>query len=581
MVDDLSQEMAIRCPLNSSLFITAPPGYGKTYVLVERIRFIIPQISPPEKILCLTFSNAAAYEMKKRLRDNIKYHDSYVDICNYHTLAYNLLRLYGNYIGLKRSFSIVSEKKKDTFKSDYIRDNISASPRVLYNIRQEYGKWYSHKFLRKNVHYTCKYETEFLDLKSRMDDEFISDDCLDFDNLLLKATDLLRENEKIKNSLYHLYRYVLLDEFQDTNSVQYLFMKEITSNSKGEKRPIFGVGDKKQSIMKFQGATPENIDLMIGDYNCVHLSLENNHRTDSKAILGIAAKLRGDLVDFDPSNTCKMYICHSPDEENTRIISLIREYLQKDVPSDDICILFPQLNLSEKLCVELNKRSIEYFLIPDFKSEAIVNKYSSLFDYIDDAIADRFEGSSVSSFISGLIDRDFSGERNDEILRIIRVFSKQFDNGSYSSRKTWERLQEFKNSLMLDIDWISLVRSCSKGKVVLSTIHGVKGLQFQYVILFGIVNYRLPHSSLCSSCSDFGNPVDVDVSEALDLFYVGVSRATNEVSFIYSERDEHTNKFRKISCLFSNVRDHLEYVDNSNSTHSKEEKGILDLFCKL
>jgi DNA helicase-2/ATP-dependent DNA helicase PcrA len=125
--DDRSQQNAIYHPVDSSLFVTAPPGYGKTYVMSKRMEYLISKgcVKLPNKLLGLTFSNAAADEMKKRIMKSIPNCDKYIDIMNFHTFAYNVLRLYGNYLDIDRCFTLVNEKKKTEYKMEYYENNTS------------------------------------------------------------------------------------------------------------------------------------------------------------------------------------------------------------------------------------------------------------------------------------------------------------------------------------------------------------------------------------------------------------------------------------------------------------------------
>lgn len=153
MRDD-SQIKAIYFPVNSSVFVTAPPGHGKTYVMMKRIEYLISRniIKLPSKILALTFSNSAADEMKKRIKSNIPQCEKYVDIMTYHTFAYMLLRKYGNYVDINRAFTIINEKNKFEYINNYyntILFNTSSDHwGQEYKFRSEYNDWYNTKYLQ-------------------------------------------------------------------------------------------------------------------------------------------------------------------------------------------------------------------------------------------------------------------------------------------------------------------------------------------------------------------------------------------------------------------------------------------------
>ena len=101
----------------------------------------------------------------------------------------------------------------------------------------------------------------FYQLNEKIRTEFVNDENLTFDFLLFKSIELLKTKPNLKEIYHKKYSLIFADEFQDTNYLQYMFLKEIAISANSRKRPVFVVGDKKQAIMKFQGANPENIDL--------------------------------------------------------------------------------------------------------------------------------------------------------------------------------------------------------------------------------------------------------------------------------------------------------------------------------
>ena len=198
MDQDISQDNAIEFSVEESLFVTAPPGYGKTHVLTERIKFIISNgfIKPPQKILVLTFSNAAANEMIKRVSANISQSDNYIDIMNFHTFAYIILRNYGYLVGVSRNFTIIKESDEYEFKrSFFVEQGYINNKYDDYNWIKGYNGWFSQRVLA-NIEPTIKKsfydETLFNELKLKINDELITIDKLTFDYLLFKCLDLFK-----------------------------------------------------------------------------------------------------------------------------------------------------------------------------------------------------------------------------------------------------------------------------------------------------------------------------------------------------------------------------------------------------
>lgn len=132
----------------------------------------------------------------------------------------------------------------------------------------------------------------------------------------------------------------------------------------------------------------------------------------------------------------------------------------------------------------------------------------------------------------------------------------------------------------MEIDWANLVQTQIKNKVFLSTIHSQKGLQFPYIFMIGIVDFRLPHTTSCFPCGSYNKTEDVDLTEAEDLFYVGISRTIKEVIFFYSRQDEQNLvKKRKMSCLFAPIVEMMQFIDSDGKDYSIKDPRIQGLFC--
>lgn len=585
-MSDSSQQKAIYFPVNSSLFVTAPPGFGKTYVMTKRVEYLISKgcVKLPKKLLALTFSNAAANEMNNRLMKSNQNFEKYIDIMNFHTFSYNILRSYGNYIGLNRCFTLINEKIKKEFKVKYystsnIADIWNEESKFLY----DYNDWYNKKYLqgKKEDPRYFEYEAIFEDLRSSINKNNINRNHIDFDHLLFKAIELLQSNKDIKNIFFNKYSIILADEFQDTNYVQYKLFKEIAINSFGQKKNVYVMGDKKQAIMKFQGANPENIDLLIKDFNCGVIELKQNHRTDSKQILNITNKLRDSSFSALKAEHI-VYINETVEDEMSKIVENIYAFLKTNIKAHDICILFPQKKTSHPIKIKFEKEQIDYIDITDFKIDTIVEKYSKLIEEIEKYIENKYTKKSIKLIINELIIKYYSDQLNDIVLSTLKNFSIKFDKGYYSSIEVWKRLQEFYNHLQMEIDWTSLVRSDIKNKVYLSTIHGSKGLEFDYIFIVGLVNYRMPFFTSCMPCQDFNKPQRVDISEYEDLFYVGVSRAIKNIFFFFSKQDEQNlaQKNRKLSCVFSTILEPIKFIDSCNNEYNCHHEKVEPILCK-
>ena len=501
----------------------------------------------------------------------------------FHTLAYSILKTYGNYIQIDRDFSIVNEKTVKEFKTQYFRDYLRKqgiqNGDQVYGLIGEYDAWYKKKYIQLIDEYDPS-DHLFSDLKFKIDEKFICKDSLNFDNLLFKSLKLLEEFPQIRDAYYSKYEMVFVDEFQDTNFIQYLLLKKITYKSRTEKKSIFAVGDKKQAIMKFQGADPKNIDLLKSDFECDERELKINHRTDSQAILTITQKLRDFSLQIHPETKFKFYIFRIVDQESNKIIELVRQLTNADVKMHEICILCPQIKTIESLKSQFQKDKIPCFVLSDFKFESISSEYSKIFEEFSRLISEKYIHESVHGIFIRLARMHYRSKFDDPVLIQLEKFSLKFDTDEKKRIEVWKRIQEYTNFLQMEIDWTTLVQTQIKNKVFLSTIHGSKGLQFPYIFMIGIVDFRLPHTTICIPCRDFHKTQEVDLTEAEDLLYVGISRTINNVCFFYSKQDEQNLiRTRKLSCLFLPIVEMMQFIDTDGKEFTMKDPQIQQLFC--
>ena len=587
MTDDLSQKEILKLPIKSSVFVTAPPGFGKTYLMTERISLVLSKnvIRPPNKILALTFSNAAANELKDRVSARIREPEKCIDVMTFHTLAFFLLKVYGPLVGVKRNFLIVDENKINEFKKDFFQKylTLTNSPakddkNELFHLVQNYDDWYKNKFVQMRDE---KYPNPelFYQLKKKIQTEFINDENLTFDFLLFKAIELLKMKPDLKEIYYKKYPLIFADEFQDTNYLQYMFLKEITTSVDSRKRPVFVVGDKKQAIMKFQGANPENIEYLIEDFNCIKKELKKNHRTNSPLVLALTNKLRNP-IDVIPSDIkCKMYFHRTVKDEIERLVNVITELKCDGTQMQDICILVPQRSTATPIKNAFKERSIEFCMINEFKFDYISENYPKLLAEFEKRIRTKTNRASVSRVLSFALKKFYAESMDDDpVLKYLEKFAFKFDSIAYKSKEVWERIQQYYNFLQMEIDWVKLIKQECKNKILISSIHGAKGLEYPHVCMVGIVNYRLPHTSICGPCS-FDRVSNIDTSEGEDLLYVGISRATTDLSFFYSLEDEQTCKRRKISCVFTPILGAISFIDSQNNEYAYNNREIAPYIC--
>ena len=268
---------------NGPLLIVAGAGAGKTKTITHRILNLIKNGVAPEKILAVTFTNKAAKEMRERVMSEIKKYakgqDTAPFISTFHSLGVYIIKENARILGLTRYFTILDESDSTTMIKEALReiglDPKQYDPKKIGNIiSREKGK-FTHlaSYEEKANGHMDKIVAQVWNLYEK---KKAKENSLDFDDLLLKTTKLLKENEQIRKIYQEKWEYIHIDEYQDTNEVQYLMSRLLSENNKN----ICVVGDADQNIYSWRGANLKNILSFEKDYpNAKIILLEENYRS--------------------------------------------------------------------------------------------------------------------------------------------------------------------------------------------------------------------------------------------------------------------------------------------------------------
>jgi DNA helicase II / ATP-dependent DNA helicase PcrA len=268
-----------------SALILAGAGSGKTRVLTTRIAWLIQtgQVSPIG-VLAVTFTNKAAKEMMMRLSSMLPINTRGMWIGTFHGLCNRLLRAHHRDAGLPSTFQIL-----DT------QDQLSAIKRLLKGLKVDDEK-YPPKQLQYFIAHAKERGMRARDLESgddfqaRMaqlydayDQQCQREGVVDFAELLLRSYELLKHSEAIRNHYQERFRHILIDEFQDTNALQYAWLKLLSGHdggrAKADASAVFAVGDDDQSIYAFRGADVANMRLYENQFQPIMVKLEQNYRS--------------------------------------------------------------------------------------------------------------------------------------------------------------------------------------------------------------------------------------------------------------------------------------------------------------
>jgi DNA polymerase III epsilon subunit family exonuclease len=268
-----SQRQAIEADV-APLLVLAGPGAGKTYCLIERIRFLIGQLGlRPERLCAFTFTNKAAGEIAERLAHSLGAAAAVVKTGTIHAFCAELLREFGSRVGLQRGFGIVDERQQRV-----VLKRLGVPPR-----------WHSGLLSRFATNRFCGTPFQYSrdgDIFGRYLAFLDERNLVDFDMLVLKTAELLRDPGVVKR-IQARWDCILVDEFQDLNPVQYAVIRDI-GRDHGH---IFAVGDDEQSIYSWAGADPRVFLNFMNDFSLHgHVQLRENRRCP-RSIVSLARKL--------------------------------------------------------------------------------------------------------------------------------------------------------------------------------------------------------------------------------------------------------------------------------------------------
>lgn len=357
--------------LNGPLLVLAGAGSGKTKVLTSRIAYLIEKGISPYNILAITFTNKAAAEMKDRVIKMIGGEANVMQISTFHSFGLRIIRENHERIGLDNNFAIFDTE-----------DSLTAIKRVLKRMDIDINKFNPKSFRNKisslkndfisPEEYKKKVHEEFDVLSSSVyaeyEHELRNNNGVDFDDLLILPIKLFKNNPDILTKYQDRFKYILIDEYQDTNEAQYLLTNILAKKYQN----ICVVGDSDQAIYGFRGANFKNILNFEKDYKlCKTIILKKNYRS-TKIILDAAnsviknntmrhpkelesVKENGELITY--------YRAKNGQDEIDFIAKTINEIIKKGELLDDIVVLYRTNAQSRAFEDEFLKRNIPYRLV--------------------------------------------------------------------------------------------------------------------------------------------------------------------------------------------------------------------------
>ena len=344
-----SQDKAVKHE-NGQLIILAGPGSGKTRVIASKIAYLmIDKKIHPSKIFAATFTKKAANEMQNRVTQLVQKKPIGLNIGTFHSLCALLLRRHGSFINIDRNFTIYdSDDQRSLIKIIINEQNLNTQIYNPYKILNKISKNKNHNLVNDFIEefQPSAYERKINEITHTYQSYLKKNNALDFDDLLIYTYQLLSHSEDVRKEICKQFEHVLIDEFQDTNTLQY----EISKLLAAVHMNITVVGDPDQSIYSWRSAKIENINNFQRDYPQHKLVLlEQNYRS-TKSILEVA----NNIIQPSPERIQKeiwtenkigepvsMHHFDQGEDEGEFIANTIKEETaSKEISSKDIAVMY-------------------------------------------------------------------------------------------------------------------------------------------------------------------------------------------------------------------------------------------------
>ena len=584
------------------LLILAGAGAGKTKTITSRIQHLIKNGVEPRNILAITFTNKAAKEMRDRIINTLEADTSLANtfprekpfISTFHSLGVHILKENSREIGLPRHFSIFDKSDSQKTVREIVKD-MGLDPKqhepnkILNIISREKGNLKTAEDFARSL--AGENATTHHQLISRIWNEYekklTAENALDFDDLLLKTYKLLKNKKEVLEKYQNIWQYIHIDEYQDTNEVQYMMVKLLADKNKN----LCVVGDIDQNIYSWRGADIKNILNFEKDYaNSKIILLEQNYRS-TQNILTVANGIIKKNVNRVEKNLftknvegekISLYAGYNEAEEAHYIANKSKELIDAGVSAQEIAVLYranfqsraledaflaksvPYQVLGTKFFDRKEVKDIISFVRASLNQESMtdikriinvpvrgigkvtilkifsdqkdeipagtrikVDKFFNLLAEIKTLALEK-KPSEVIKFViqkSGLEDnlKDGNDEEKERLENMRELATLAV---KYDNLPAGEGIEKLIEEAALATDQDSLVKN--EEAVKLMTVHASKGLEFDYVFITGLEEDLFPHQRMGATKNK------EDGEEERRLFYVALTRARKKIFLTYA-----------------------------------------------
>lgn len=423
-----AQESAVTY-VSGPCLVLAGAGSGKTRVITNKIAHLVRNCDMPARyIAAVTFTNKAAREMKERVAQTLgKPEARGLKVSTFHTMGLTIIKAHVKDLGLKPGFSLFDDKDSFALLNDLTSDTLDGDKDQLQLLQSCISNWKNDLILPDALlkSATSTGEREFAEAYKRYQDNLKAYNALDFDDLILLPTLLLKSSEAIRAKWQSKIRYLLVDEYQDTNTSQYELVKLLV----GERARFTVVGDDDQSIYSWRGAKPQNLHLLQQDFPRLNvIKLQQNYRSSGRILHCANILIQNNPHLFDKTlfselqygEPLKVIEAKNEEHEGERVVAeLLAHKFMNRTQFKDYAILYRgnhQSRIFEKLLM----------------SNRIPYKISGGMSFFG-----RAEVKDVMAYLRLLVNQD----DDNALLRIINT------PGRGIGRATLEKLGNFANSL--------------------------------------------------------------------------------------------------------------------------------------
>jgi ATP-dependent DNA helicase Rep len=355
--------------VSSPLLVVAGAGSGKTRVITEKVIFLLREKGlSPEKIAAITFTNKSANEMRQRVSKRVNAATAQkLSVSTFHALGWKILRMHAEDAGYRPGISILDEQDSFGIVRDLLPDG--APKEMLQAARWRIGRWKNRAMDPATAHHDDESvpDPAGLALYSRYQQHLQQLNAVDFDDLILQPLQLLRQ-QAVREQWQERIRYLLVDEYQDTNETQYQLLRILA----GDQGRLTAVGDDDQSIYGWRGAQPENLQQLGEDFPRLEvIKLEQNYRSTQNILSAANAVISNNPHEIEKKlwsalhqgEKIRVIPCANDMEEAQRVASeILHRQFTARAQFGDFAVLYRGNHQSRMLEQAFREQRIPYHL---------------------------------------------------------------------------------------------------------------------------------------------------------------------------------------------------------------------------